>query len=93
MCHCDPRIRTPNCGSVACAAAERAGERVLSAATGDVLTFLRSEAKRFRERNEGADAAVAAHVEILADQIKRGEHRGARFRVADVQGATEKKEA
>lgn len=43
----------------------------------DVVAFLRAEAARFRARDEGADAAVAAHVEILADRIARGEHEGA----------------
>lgn len=80
MCHCNPSIRTPNCGSVACAAAEETGERVQKGERADVLAFLRAEAARFRLRNEGADAAVAAHVEIVADQIGRGEHRGARHR-------------
>lgn len=80
MCFCNPKIRTPNCGSVACTAAAEAAGRVQHGERADVLAHLRAEAARFRNRNEGADAVVSAHVEILADQIERAEHRGARHR-------------
>lgn len=82
MCWCMPNVRTPNCGSVACTAAAASAGAASSGERSDVLAFLRSESKRFRERNEGADAAVAAHVEILADRIFRGDHRGARHKAA-----------
>lgn len=67
MCACRPNVRTPNCGSVACIAAAR------KSALAPALAFMRAEAARFRARDEGADAAVAAHVEILADRIERGD--------------------
>jgi hypothetical protein len=37
-----------------------------------VVQHMRSEAARFRKRDEGADAAVAAHLEIAADHIESG---------------------
>lgn len=67
MCACNPRIRTPNCGSMACLTA--ASKRALLPA----LAFIRSEAARFRARDEGADAAVSAHLEIIADRIERAD--------------------
>lgn len=39
-----------------------------------VVAFVRREASRIRHRDEGADATVAAHFEIIGDQIERGEH-------------------
>lgn len=78
MCWCQPNVRTPNCGSVACTAAAAAVNRSLDNERADVIAFLRSEAERMRRRNEGADAAVAAHVDLLVDRIGRGDHRGAR---------------
>lgn len=44
------------------------------------VLFLRDEAARMRARDEGADAAVAAHFEIAADMIDRGEHNRSRQR-------------
>lgn len=41
-----------------------------------VLAFIRSEASRFRSRNDGADGAVAAHLDIIADRIERGDMGG-----------------
>lgn len=43
-------------------------------ADAEAVHFVRREAMRMRERGEGADAAVAAHFEILASQLERGEH-------------------
>ncbi len=67
MCACRPNVRTPNCGGLSCLSV--AAKLALLPA----LAFLRSEAARFRERNEGADAAVAAHFEIAADRIERAD--------------------
>jgi len=86
MCFCDPDVRTINCGSVACNVAVREALRVQLGERADVVAFLREEAERFRRRDEGADAAVAAHVEILADQIERKEHQGARHRATQRHG-------
>lgn len=43
----------------------------------DCVAYLRSEAARFRARDDGADQAVAAHFEIAADHIECGRHEGA----------------
>jgi len=72
MCWCQPGVRTPNCGSMACTKAAR--RDALSSA----VNFVRREAERMRNRNEGADAAVSAHLEIIADQLDRGEHEARR---------------
>jgi len=55
----------------------------------DCIAFLRAEAARMRARDEGADAAVAAHFEIVADQFGRGEHEGAARVYRKQQRATE----
>ena len=87
MCWCMPNVRTPNCGSAACVAAAAAAGQAQTGEREDVLAWMRMQADRIRERNVGADAAVAAHLEVYIEHIVRGSHRGWRHKPREVKGA------
>lgn len=60
---------------------------------GDVTAYLRREAAMMRERNEGSDAAVSAHFELVADWIARCEHHEGNVPPKQNAGAAESESA